>query len=71
MKAEYGRRFFVGSVAALWCFGASAQEALPTIEVGAVAKPAATQVAAPAPAPAATASAPQPASPFEDPANPL
>jgi outer membrane receptor protein involved in Fe transport len=71
MKAEYGRRFFVGSVATLWCFGASAQEALPTIEVGAAAKPAAAQVAAPPPAPAATASAPQPASPFEDPANPF
>jgi hypothetical protein len=50
---------------------ASAQEALPTIEVGAAAKPAAAQVAAPPPAPAATASAPQPASPFEDPANPF
>jgi hypothetical protein len=50
---------------------ASAQEALPTIEVGAPAKPAAAQVAAPPPAPAATASAPQPANPFEDPANPF
>ena len=36
-----------------------------------MAKPAATQVAAPPPAPAATASAPQPASPFEDPASPF
>jgi len=58
-------------MAALWTVGASAQEALPTIEVGAAAKPAATQVAAPAPTPAAPASAPQPANPFADPANPF
>ena len=69
MKAEQRGRFFVGVMATLWSFGAGAQEALPTIEVGAAAKPAAAQVAAPAPAPAATASAPQPANPFEDPAN--
>ena len=55
-------------MAALWSVGASAQEALPTIEVGAAAKHAAMQVAAPAPTPAATASAPQP---FADPANPF
>jgi hypothetical protein len=55
-------------MAALWTAGASAQEALPTIEVGAAAKHAATQVAAPAPTPAATASAPQP---FADQANPF
>ena len=55
-------------MAALWTVGASAQEALPTIEVGAAAKHAATQVAAPAPTPAATASAPQP---FADQANPF
>jgi outer membrane receptor protein involved in Fe transport len=71
MKAEYERRLFVGSVAALWCFGASAQEALPTMEVGAAAKPAAARVVAPRPVPAPTASAPQPASPFEDPTNPF
>ena len=55
-------------MAALWTVGASAQEALPAIEVGAAAKHAATQVAAPAPTPAATASAPQP---FVDQANPF
>ncbi len=71
MKAEHRGRFFVGCMAALWCSGASAQEALPTIEIGAAAEPAAGSGAAPAPAPAATASAPQPASPFEDPANPF
>ena len=71
MKAEHGRRFFVGAMAALWSVGASAQEALPTIEVGAAANPAAAREAAPPPAPAATASAPQPASPFADPANPF
>jgi len=58
-------------MAALWSVGASAQEALPTIEVGAAAKPAATQVAAPPPAPAATASAPQRANSFADPASPF
>ncbi len=50
---------------------ASAQEALPNIEVGAAAKPAATRVASPSAVPATTASAPQPANPFEDPANPF
>ena len=69
MKAEQRGRFFVGVMATLWSFGAGAQEALPTIEVGAAAKPAAASAAAPAPA--ATASAPQPANPFEDPANPF
>ena len=69
MKAEQRGRFFVGVMATLWSFGAGAQEALPTIEVGAAAKPAAGSAAAPAPA--ATASAPQPANPFEDPANPF
>ena len=58
-------------MAALWSVGASAQQALPTIEVGAAAKPAAARVAAPPPAPADPASAPQPANPFADPANPF
>lgn len=58
-------------MAALWSVGASAQEALPAIEVGAAAKPAAPQVAAPPPVPAAPASAPQPANSFADPANPF
>ena len=71
MKAEHCGRIFVAAMATLWCFGASAQEALPAIEVGAAAKPAAAQVAAPPPVPAAPASAPQPANPFEDPANPF
>jgi outer membrane receptor protein involved in Fe transport len=70
MKAEYGRRFLIGALAALWSFGALAQEALPAIEVGAAAKSAATRDAALAPAPAATAP-PQPATPFADPANPF
>jgi outer membrane receptor protein involved in Fe transport len=67
MKAEYVRRCFVGAMAALWSVGASAQEALPSIEVGAAAKPAAAHAAALPPAPGS----PQPASPFEDPADPL
>ena len=75
MKAgSFGWRLFgLAAAASLSNAGhfASAQEALPTIEVGAAAKPAAAQVAAPPPAPAATASAPQPANPFEDPANPF
>ena len=58
-------------MAALWSVSASAQQALPTIEVGAAAKPAAARVAAPPPAPADPASAPQPANPFADPANPF
>ena len=45
MKAENRGRFFVGAMATLWSLGAAAQEALPTIEVGAAAKPAATRVA--------------------------
>ena len=74
MKAGFGWRLFgLAAAASLSSAGhfALAQEALPTIEVGAAAKPAAAQVAAPPPAPAATASAPQPANPFEDPANPF
>ena len=43
MKAEQRGRFFVGVMATLWSFGAGAQEALPTIEVGAAAKPAAAR----------------------------
>ena len=74
MKAGFGWRLFgLATAASLSNAGhfASAQEALPTIEVGAAARPAAAQVTAPAPAPAATAPAPQPASPFEDPASPF
>ena len=74
MKAGFGWRLFgLAAAASLSNAGhfASAQEALPTIEVGAAANPTAAQVAAPPPAPAATASAAQPANPFEDPANPF
>jgi hypothetical protein len=71
MKCEQERRCFFGAIAALWSVVASAQEALPAIEVGAAAKPAAAQVAAPPPVPAAPASAPQPVNSFEDPANPF
>jgi len=74
MKAGFGWRLVgLAAAASLSSAGdfASAQEALPTIEVGAAARPAAAQVTAPAPAPAATPSAPQPANPFADPANPF
>jgi outer membrane receptor protein involved in Fe transport len=52
-------------MAALWSLGASAQEALPNIEVGAAGKPAAGRDAAPVP------TAPPPPSAFEDPADAL
>ncbi len=73
MRNGCNRCVVIGLMTAFWNVIdlASAQEALPTIEVGAAAKPAATQVAAPAPAPAGTAPAPQPANPSEDPANPF
>jgi outer membrane receptor protein involved in Fe transport len=64
MNAGYARQVFVGAIAGLWSLGAPAQEALPTIEVGASAKPAAAGEAGSPP----TAAPPLPASAFEDPA---
>jgi outer membrane receptor protein involved in Fe transport len=73
MRNGFNPRVVIALMTAFWnvIAFASAQEALPTIEVGAAAKPAAAQVAAPPPVPAAPASAPQPANPFADPANPF
>jgi hypothetical protein len=71
MRNGFNPRVVIAMLTAFWNVIdlASAQEALPTIEVGAATKPAASQVAAPAPA--APAPAPQPPSRFEDAANPL
>jgi outer membrane receptor protein involved in Fe transport len=73
MRNGFNPRIVIVLMTAFWnvIAFASAQEALPTIEVGAAAKPAAAQVAAPPPVPAAPAFAPQPANPFADPANPF
>ncbi len=70
MKAPYRPNLFVGLMAVLCSADVSAQQALPTIEVGAAARPVAAGAAAPPPASAKPAS-PQTPSRLEDAANAL